>query len=269
MVLGKEKKTQLASNRRCSDSSNSTNSKKLPWCCSALAGPAANLGPKDFRIKKKKKEKKKKEKAHLLPKSKEKKKNKMSGDKSGDKSVTAFRKFALSAEKKMAGKLASKSTVRAATLDDDTAALLDHLSDFITEASGKEIAHEVKKDMIKVVVKIGLLLKNDLLTNEEIEVLRSLRRKLVTTVNMMITFEETPFTYDGEFLQQSFHECRDLCVVIVTKHLTEKSVGRTNHVFNYFADPETTRLLFCDPRFKQIQKDVVTSLKTVVDKNII
>jgi len=193
----------------------------------------------------------------------------MSGDKSGDKSVTAFRKFALSAEKKMAGKLASKSTVRAATLDDDTAALLDHLSDFITEASGKEIAHEVKKDMIKVVVKIGLLLKNDLLTNEEIEVLRSLRRKLVTTVNMMITFEETPFTYDGEFLQQSFHECRDLCVVIVTKHLTEKSVGRTNHVFNYFADPETTRLLFCDPRFKQIQKDVVTSLKTVVDKNII
>jgi hypothetical protein len=175
----------------------------------------------------------------------------------------------MSAEKKMASKLASKSSVRAATLDEDTAALLDHLSEFITEASGKETAHEVKKDMIKVVVKIALLLKNDLLSNEEIEILRSLRRKLSTTVNMMITFEETPFTYDGEFLEESFQECRDLCVKIVAKHLTEKSVARTNLVFNYFADPETTKMLFCEPKFKQNQKDVVSSLKTVVDKNII
>jgi len=186
-----------------------------------------------------------------------------------EKSVSAFRKLALSAEKKMAGGLASKSSVRSATLDDDTAALLDNLSIFILEASGKDAAHEVKKNMVKIVVKVALLLKNDLLAKEEIEVLRSLRKKLVTTVNMMITFEETPFTYDGEFLQESFHECRDLCVKVVAKHLTEKSVYRTNYVFNYFANPEVTKMLFCDPKFKKNQKDVVTSLKIVVDKNII
>src|ERR1700758_1994560 len=99
--------------------------------------------------------------------------------------------------------------------------------------------------MVKIVVKVALLLKNDLLAKEEIEVLRSLRRKLVTTVNMMITFEETPFTYDGEFLQESFQECRDLCVKVVAKHLTEKSVYRTKYVFDYFANPEVTQLLFC------------------------
>jgi len=186
-----------------------------------------------------------------------------------EKSVSAFRKLALSAEKKMAGGLASKSSVRSATLDDDTAALLDNLSIFILEASGKDAAHEVKKNMVKIVVKVALLLKNDLLAKEEIEVLRSLRKKLVTTVNMMITFEETPFTYDGEFLQESFHECRDLCVKVVAKHLTEKSVYRTNYVFNYFANPEVTKMLFCDPKFKKNQKDMVTSLKIVVDKNII
>ena len=186
-----------------------------------------------------------------------------------EKSVSAFRKLALSAEKKMAGGLASKSSVRSATLDDDTAALLDNLSIFILEASGKDAAHEVKKNMVKIVVKVALLLKNDLLAKEEIEVLRSLRKKLVTTVNMMITFEETPFTYDGEFLQESFHECRDLCVKVVAKHLTEKSVYRTNYLFNYFANPEVTKMLFCDPKFKKNQKDVVTSLKIVVDKNII
>jgi len=186
-----------------------------------------------------------------------------------EKSVSAFRKLALSAEKKMAGGLASKSSVRSATLDDDTAALLDNLSIFILEASGKDAAHEVKKNMVKIVVKVALLLKNDLLAKEEIEVLRSLRKKLVTTVNMMITFEETPFTYDGEFLQESFHECRDLCVKVVAKHLTEKSVYRTNYLFNYFANPEVTKMLFCDPKFKKNQKDMVTSLKIVVDKNII
>ena len=56
---------------------------------------------------------------------------------------------------------------------------------------------------------------------------------------------------------------------MVAKHLTEKSVYRTNYVFNYFANPEVTKMLFCDPKFKKNQKDVVTSLKIVVDKNII
>lgn len=200
----------------------------------------------------------------------------MSSDEEGDKAQTgnektmgAFRRLTLSAEKKMAGGLASKSSVRSATLDEDSALLLDNLSVFILEASGKEVAHEVKKNMVKIVVKVALLLKNDLLAKEEIEVLRSLRKKLVTTVNMMITFEETPFTYDGEFLQESFQECRDLCVKVVSKHLTEKSVYRTKYVFDYFANPEVTKLLFCDPKFKKNQKDVVSSFKVVVDKNII
>ena len=200
----------------------------------------------------------------------------MSSDEEGEKAQTgneksmgAFRRLALSAEKKMAGGLASKSSVRSATLDEDSALLLDNLSVFILEASGKEVAHEVKKNMVKIVVKVALLLKNDQLAKEEIEVLRSLRRKLVITVNMMITFEETPFTYDGEFLQESFQECRDLCVRVVAKHLTEKSVYRTKYVFDYFANPEVTQLLFCDPKFKKSQKNVVSSFKVVVDKNII
>jgi len=49
----------------------------------------------------------------------------------------------------------------------------------------------------------------------------------------------------------------------------EERGQETHHVFNYFADLETTRLLFCEPKFKQIQKDVVASLKMVIDKNII
>ena len=75
MVLGKEKKTQLASNRRCSDSSNSTNSKKASLLLHRT-GPAANLGPKDFRRKKKKKEKKKKKKPTSFQSQKKKRKTK-------------------------------------------------------------------------------------------------------------------------------------------------------------------------------------------------
>jgi len=180
-----------------------------------------------------------------------------------------LRKMAISAEKKMAGKLATKSTVRSVALDDETEELLDSIYRFAAEESNKESAQSLRKDMIKIVVKVGVLIKNEILSAEEMEVLRTLRRKLVTVVNMMITFEETAFTYDAEFLQSSLLESRDLCNQIVAKHLTEKSVGRSNHVFNYLADPEVTRKLFCDPKFKPYLTKIVEALKVALDHKVL
>ena len=185
------------------------------------------------------------------------------------KSKNAFQKMAMSAEKKMAGKLATKSTVRSVALDDDTLLFIDELGEFMIAASGKEQASKVKKDLIKIVVKIGLLAKNEVLTKEDIDAIQQLRKKIISIVNSMITFDETPFTFEAEFLQQHFRECQKILVQVVSKHLTEKSVARANNVFDYFSSPEPLTKLFCDKSFDEIRKNLIVSLKKITDKSIL
>ncbi len=57
---------------------------------------------------------------------------------------------------------------------------------------------------------------------------------------------QVDFTFDKAVMEELLTGCRDLLLKLVNSHLTPKSHGRINHVFNHYSDPELLTKLY-DP----------------------
>lgn len=62
---------------------------------------------------------------------------------------------------------------------------------------------------------------------------------------MFLTLQ-VDFTFDKTVMSELLTSCRDLLLKLVNTHLTTKSHGRINHVFNHYSDPELLTKLY-DP----------------------
>lgn len=57
---------------------------------------------------------------------------------------------------------------------------------------------------------------------------------------------QVDFTFDKAVMSEMLTGCRDLLLKLVNTHLTPKSHGRINHVFNHYSDAELLTKLY-DP----------------------
>lgn len=55
---------------------------------------------------------------------------------------------------------------------------------------------------------------------------------------------QVDFTFDKAVMSGILKESRDMLLKLVNTHLTQKSHGRINHVFNHYADPELLTQLY-------------------------
>ncbi|XP_043836412.1 tumor necrosis factor alpha-induced protein 8-like protein 3 [Dromiciops gliroides] len=165
--------------------------------------------------------------------------------------------LALQAQKKILSKLASK-TVANMLIDDTSSEIFDELYKVTKEHTrNKKEAHKIMKDLIKVAIKIGILYRNNQFNQEEMEIVEKLRKKLNQTAMTMVSFYEVEYTFDKNVLSQLLNECKDLLHELVGRHLTPRTHGRINHVFNHFADVEFLSSLYsldgeCRPNLKKI-----------------
>ncbi|XP_054720271.1 protein salivary glands marred-like [Uloborus diversus] len=141
------------------------------------------------------------------------------------------------AQKKLLSRMANKSIAKV-FIDDTTGNLLDNLYRLGRGQSGnKKEAEKVVKNIIKIVIKIGILYRNDQFNQDELWTAEKFKQKFHSTAMAIISFFEVEFSYDRNFLLQSLNECRALIKNLVVRHLTEKSINRIEHVFNFFANP--------------------------------
>ncbi|KAM9068667.1 tumor necrosis factor alpha-induced protein 8-like protein 3 [Sarcophilus harrisii] len=165
--------------------------------------------------------------------------------------------LALQAQKKILSKLASK-TVANMLIDDTSSEIFDELYKVTKEQThNKKEAHKIMKDLIKVAIKIGILYRNNQFNQEEMEIVEKLRKKLNQTAMTIVSFYEVEYTFDKNVLSQLLNECKDLVHELVGRHLTPRTHGRINHVFNHFADVEFLSALYsldgeCRPNLKKI-----------------
>ncbi|XP_055478047.1 tumor necrosis factor alpha-induced protein 8-like protein 3 [Psammomys obesus] len=171
--------------------------------------------------------------------------------------VFSSKSLALQAQKKILSKIASK-TVANMLIDDTSNEIFDELYKVTEEHThSKKEAHKIMKDLIKVAIKIGILYRNKQFSPEEVIVVEKLRKKLNQTAMTMVSFYEVEYTFDTNVLSKLLHECKDLVHELVRRHLTPRTHGRINHVFNYFADVEFLSTLYgphgnCRPNLKRI-----------------
>ncbi|AWP15782.1 Tumor necrosis factor alpha-induced protein 8-like protein 2 isoform 4 [Scophthalmus maximus] len=178
--------------------------------------------------------------------------------------------MAMKAQKKILSSMASKSSVQM-FIDDTTSEILDDLYRISKEYSGnKSEAQKVIKNLIKIAVKMGVLFRNNRFSTEELGVAQEFKKKLHQGAMTAISFYEVDFTFDKAVMEELLTNCRDLLLKLVNTHLTPKSHGRINHVFNHYSDPELLTKLY-DPSgpFRPHLTRICKGLNKLVDEGTI
>ncbi|KAA0203461.1 hypothetical protein HAZT_HAZT003829 [Hyalella azteca] len=198
------------------------------------------------------------------------------------------RDISIRAQKKLLGKMSNKSVAKT-FIDERSASVLDNTYNLAKaynerikrylQTGDKKEAEKLVKNIIKVVVKIGILARNDQFTADDIKcankVLHSrrvlhtlhLRTKFSTIVKTIISFYEVDFTYDKNFLVNNITDCRDLLKALVKDHLTDKSVGRIDHVLDFFSNGAFLEEMFRkDSQYRPQMKVIIEDLNKAMDE---
>ncbi|XP_060905778.1 tumor necrosis factor, alpha-induced protein 8-like protein 2 B isoform X2 [Labrus mixtus] len=180
------------------------------------------------------------------------------------------RDLAMRVQKKFLSTMATKGSVQM-FIDDTTSEILDELYRVSKEYSGnKSEAQKVIKDLIKIAVKIGVLFKNNRFSTDELVVATDFKKKLHFGAMTAISFYEVDFTFDKVVMAELLTNCRDLLLKLVKSHLTPKSHGRINHVFNHYSDPELlTKLYEPDGPFRPHLTKICKGLNKLVEEGTI
>ncbi len=172
----------------------------------------------------------------------------------------------LRAQKKLLGKMSSKKIAKV-FIDDTSARLLDNLYRLAKEYSGsKKTAEKLMKDIIKIVIKIGILYRNEQFSQEELQLAERFKKKFRTISMTVISFYEVDFSFDKHFLTRALNECSAMLKQLVENHLTEKSLGRIDSVFNFFTDPVFLETMFRPSGpYRNTLGKIVNDLHTMMD----
>lgn len=182
--------------------------------------------------------------------------------------LNAIQLLGMRAEKKLLGDLSGSKGVVDAVLTDDTKELLDAFSSYIQHVSkDQEVATAIRKDLVKIVVKVGVLARHGQLSKDELGHIQTLRKALRKAFNAIITFEETPFTYDHEILRECFAQSEALLLQVIEGKLTERSRQRVNDVFGWLKEPENLAPLFNDKACAPHLRRISAALKVTLDGN--
>ncbi|NXT67616.1 TP8L1 protein, partial [Chaetops frenatus] len=152
--------------------------------------------------------------------------------------------LALQAQKKLLSKMATK-TIANVFIDDTSSEILDELYRATKEYThNRKEAQKIIKNLIKIVMKLGVLYRNGQFSPEELLLMERFRKKVHTLAMTAVSFHQIDFTFDRRVMSSVLTECRDLLHQAVNGHLTAKSHSRINHVFNHFADYEFLSALY-------------------------
>uniref|UniRef100_A0A8V0Y3A6 Tumor necrosis factor alpha-induced protein 8 n=1 Tax=Gallus gallus TaxID=9031 RepID=A0A8V0Y3A6_CHICK len=152
--------------------------------------------------------------------------------------------LAIQAQKKILGKMVSKSI--ATTLIDDTSSdVLDELYRVTKEyTQNKKEAEKIIKNLIKIVLKLAILYRNNQFNQDEIALMEKFKKKVHQLAKTVVSFHQVDYTFDRNFLSKLLNDCRELLHQIIQRHLTAKSHGRVNNVFDHFSDCEFLAALY-------------------------
>jgi hypothetical protein len=113
--------------------------------------------------------------------------------------------MAMKAQNKILSRMASKSMVQM-FIDDTSSEILDEFYRVSKIHSGNRTeAQKVVKDLVKVVVKVGILFRHDRFSQEELSLAQDFKKKLHQGVMTAISFQEV--TLQAELFRASFELC--------------------------------------------------------------
>lgn len=122
------------------------------------------------------------------------------------------------------------------------------------------------KNIIKVVIKLGVLHRNGLFSTEELKYADRFKAKFRIAAMAIISFYEVDFSYDRNYLLSALNESHKCLQFIVAKHLTEKSLSRIDSVFNFFAKEQFLDDIFrANSEYRDVLGKIVLDLNKAIE----
>lgn len=180
----------------------------------------------------------------------------------------------LSIQKKILGKVSSKNAVKH-FIDDSTSSVLDQMYAILKQFTNKDESKKMNKDeakkilkyIIKIVVKIAIMFRNDQFNATELEYAAAFKKKFHSLIMTVISFYEVAFTYDQAYLQIGLEECRQILQSLIERHSKDKTKGRLDEVFKFFDNGAFMEAIFQeDSQYKEQMDSICDELRKMIEK---
>ncbi|CAH8488174.1 unnamed protein product [Schistosoma bovis] len=112
---------------------------------------------------------------------------------------------------------------------------------------------QLYKYLIKTIGKIGVISKQQNLTEEDYTNINEIKEKSRTIGLTLISFAQTEYTYNYNFIKEQIDDCKEIICQAVSLYLSQKSIERIKHVFNVLSSNEFLDSVY-DPKADDIKK---------------
>lgn len=130
----------------------------------------------------------------------------------------------------------------------------------------KKDAERLVKNIIKIVIKIAILHRNNQFSQEELKISDKFYMKFQNLQMSIISFYEVDFSFDLTYLQKLLTDTNKLLKEIVHKHLTEKSLNRIDEVFNVMNNAQFLEAIFKqNSEYRDVMGKIVCDLNKAME----
>ncbi|CRL01789.1 CLUMA_CG015005, isoform A [Clunio marinus] len=174
----------------------------------------------------------------------------------------------LRAQKKILSRMASKNVAKV-FIDETTSSLLDNVYRLTKHQLGsKKEAEKLVKNIIKIVIKLAILHKNEVFTEDETQKTNTFYQKFTKLQMSIISFFEVEFSFDLIYLQKLITEVHQLLKEIVSSHLSDKSLLKIDEIFESLNNPQFLESIFkADSPHRDLMEKIVSDLNKVMEQN--
>jgi Domain of unknown function (DUF758) len=174
----------------------------------------------------------------------------------------------LRAQKKILSRMATKNVAKV-FIDETSGSLLDNVYRLAKLQFGnKKDAEKLVKNIIKIVIKLAILQKNNCFTEEETKKTEAFYQKFLKLQMSIISFFEVDFSFDLNYLQKLISEVHKLLKEIVNNHLTDKSLSRIDEIFESFNDSHFLESIFKpDGPHRAVMEKICEDLNKILEQN--
>lgn len=140
----------------------------------------------------------------------------------------------------------------------------------IFQTGNKKESEKLTKNIIKIIVKLGILSRNDQFDSNELKLADNFKEKFRELTMITVSFYDIEFSYDKNYLLNYLFKCRDVLKELTKRHLTDKSISRIDTIFDFFSNPKFLDSVFIkrDTELSETVHILINGLKELLDKDL-
>ena len=179
--------------------------------------------------------------------------------------------FSLRFQKNIASKLSNR-TVAKTLIDERTSRLLDNLHDLVKiYTNDKKQAHKFLNNIIKIVVKIEILVKNKQFSPKDKEnyKLLSSQIRVFAIAGLEAHHASSSSSFNPKHLHNLLLDAQKTIQAIVALHLTDKSKQRIDSLFALCGSEAFLKDVYTQTKYETITKSIAKDVGFMLENNLL